>query len=547
MGTLRQKHTPTLKSWAALALFCGIFLLLAQASAFASSDDDEDEGCPAADSAKHRLETANKELERAKLKGNSSTIDSAQRKVDSAEEKIATAEESCQKKEDRVQRDYKKCQKKMSNSATSGLYKWNEDKKVCEDQQAKNEKPNSNTGECNNAELMKGSLQGQNCKVAAEAVHDVKSRQEVAQQTALVATQAYSTMQAQQTTGTQQDVQQRQTNVLKGLAFMKLATGALAMSGAATLKSAASGAETASTNIDGAYKSLSDYCNQNGVVAQMTPEQCFYKMAPQSGVDPTQKNYATFERMRSGADQSKEQADKANEMAKQAMISGAADAAVGMQALYMARQTQAAANNFAPPPLPPGMAVPLGQMSGASGGTPGLGTGGPLPTGGTLAGDDGLTLGGNDGGQIKGGLIGGRPMAVNSYKAEKSSVSGGGGIGGGGGGGRGGGGGASRRGGGKGNTASGEYTNSGAGTGIGGGKTPGKDAVAGANPLADMMNKLFPPNEQGKPVVDARDPASAEKAEMADQADAPNVAVSELSIFEQVSTRYRSLNGAGQI
>jgi hypothetical protein len=543
MGNLRH-------NFAALSLIFALLIGLAQVPAFAASSDDEDnvEGCPAADTVKRSIENNNRALDRAKSKipFNQRTVENLEAAGSKLEEKLGNANDSCDRKKDRLDRDYNKCQKKMANAP--GLYKWNVDKQTCEDQQAKNEKPNNNTGACNNAELMKGSnLKGENCKVAEDAVRDVKSRQEAVDQTALVATQAYAGMQASQTTGAQADVQQRQANVLKGLAMVKIASGVLAMSGAATLKSAASGAEEASTNINGAYKNLDSYCNQDSMIAKMTPEQCFYLNAKSQGLDANAKNYATFERMKSGADQSQEAADKANALAKTAMITGAANAAVGIQAMYLARQSAQAANNFGPPPLINGGAVPLGVMSGNSGGSPGLGGIGAVP-GATLAGNDGVTLGGSDGGQIKGGLIGGRPQVYNSYKPEKSSVSGGGGVGGGGGGGRGGGGGASRKGGGKGNTASGEYTNSGSGPGGTGGSRGGaKDAAAGSNPLADMMSKLFPPNESGKPVVDARDPASTEAEHTEEQAETGGVAVNELSLFEQVSTRYRSLNGAGQI
>lgn len=529
----------------ALAL---MLALVFQTSAFAAGEDDEDDpdSCPAVESAQKQIERKNESITKATAAGNTNLANTLQRELSRLEDKLSQAETSCENKRSRLNRDFSKCKKQMAKAP--GLYTWDTDKQQCVDKQKRDEKSNPNSGECNNAEILKGSnLKGEACKTAEQAVKDVSARQEAVNGAALVATQAYSTMQATQATGAQADTQVRQQKMMQALAAMKITTGVLALSGAASLKAAANGAEEAKSNISSAHKDLYDYCYQPAMVAKMTPEQCFYQNAQSRGVPATAQNYANFERMKSAADQSEEAAAKANALAKTALVQGGAELAVGMQALYMSRQAAQTAANFAPPPVVPGSSIALAPMNSTSGSNGGLGT--PLaPDSGGAVGGEGPELGGSDGGQIKGGLIGGRPMAFNTYKPERSGVSGGGGGGGVGGGGRGGGGGGRSRSGGKGNTTAGEYTNSGSGTMGGGAKAAAAKDAAG-NPLDEIMKKLFPPDPAtGKPVVDGRDVASEQPEDVVDgQGETGGVEMAELSIFEQVNARYRALNGKGQI
>jgi hypothetical protein len=466
--------------------------------------------------------------------------------IESLRTKVDEAKISCEKRDKSREREQNACSKKIAEAGD--VWKWDAKKFECLDMSAKNQKANPNSGDCNNAELMKGNLQGQKCKIAADTIKDVTSRSEALNQTALGATQAYSTMQAMQATGQQADALNRQQKVMQGLAAMKMITGVMSLSGAASLKAAAGGAEDASKTINSAYKDLNDYCNQDAVLSKMSMEQCFYKNAAERGVDPTQKNYATFERMKSAAEQSQQQADRANALAKTSMVSGVADALVGMQALYMSRQTAQSAVAMGQVVAPTSMG--LNPMLATSGGSVGIGTGGPITAGGGPTGNEGISLGGSDGGQIKGGLMGGRPAVFNTYKPQKSGVSGGGG-----GGLLGGSRGASRaprrgRGGMKSNTAEGGYTAGGAAPGshVGAGGD-GKDAGAGANPLGDMMCKLFPCNDAGKPIVDGRSLASDQAAQGDEEPETQEAGVTqaELTIFEQISSRYRTLNGQGSI
>lgn len=531
-------------SWI-LLLLCALAIHLPAHAARDDDDSDFEEGCPEKETQERNIADLEERLARAKTEESSSSISSqsyiisTQNELSRARTQLINAEAKCKKRTDARNRAFAKCDKKDGK-----LYRWNDEKQVCEDIREKNAKANPNSGDCNNAEIVKGQLKGQNCKIAADAVKDVSTRQEAVGATALAATQAYSTMQASQATGQQADAAARQQKILQGMAAMKLATGVLAMSGAATLKSAASGAEDASKNISSAHKDLYDYCNQDAKVSKMTMEQCFYKHSAERGVPANAENYATFERLRSAADQSQEQADRANALAKTAMVTGAADTLVGLQALYMSRQQAQTAANYAPPPIPPVQGIGLNAMMAA-------GTGGSIGSAGgapPVAGDsgDGIGLGGEDGAQIKGGIGGKLNPNYNRYSPQKSGVTGGGGGMGGGGGGRGGGSGASRKGGAKGNTKDGEYTSGGAGVGFRGGNGD-KDAAAGANPLADMMSKLFPPNEAGKPVIDARDVASTETSYDEPEEQGGGVTVAELSLFERINSKMRQFNGAGEI
>jgi hypothetical protein len=86
--------------------------------------------------------------------------------------------------------------------------------------------------------------------------------------------------------------------------------------------------------------------------------------------------------------------------------------------------------------------------------------------------------------------------------------------------------------------------------GGGGGKAGGGGGSAAAekdNPLADMLAKLFPQGQDGKPVVDARQIASAAGGvSYEEDQEEPAVTATDLSIFEQVSAKYRQLNNSGR-
>lgn len=428
------------------------------------------------------------------------------------------------------------------------LYKWNPDAGTagkCEDAVAGNAKSNPNEGECNNAELFKGSnLRGEACKSAEGTIKNVKAQQEAITATTQVAATAYSGMQAQQATGAQDDAQLRQQKIMQALAFSKIASGGIQLAGAAQLKSAAGDAEGASSSISQANKNIAAACEKN---TALSAEQCFYKEAPNQGVQADSQAYATFERMKSASAQSQEQANKANSMAKVSMITGMADTLVGLQALALSRQAQQNAQGMAPPPAPP---IPSYRLGGASmggmapGAVPGESPAGPEDFG--LPGDGSLALG-SGGGPIGNSIKAGKGYASSGYKPEKSSVSTAGGGGGGGGGRGGGGGGGNRKSSGSSNTAGGEYVLGGGGGGYKGG-AGGEKANDGSNAFADALAKLFPQDQSGKPVVDGRGLAGLNSTVDPDAVTGDSeVYASDLSLFEQVNAKYRQLTNNGRL
>jgi hypothetical protein len=512
-----------------------LFSVVLPQISFASEEEDE---CPEVKS----IDRAITEYELTLTRSISDTFKkSTEQKLEVYKDKRVQAEIACGTKKASREATKNKCLKKAKDSPD--VWKWDDDKRECVDKTVAKSNPNS--GECNDAEIARGALRGENCKAAASTIKDVQVRGEALGQTAMAATQAYSTMQAMQSTGFQEDVQLRQQKIMTGLAAMKIMTGAVALQGAASLKSAASDATEASENISGAYKGLIKKCAEVETPEKLDSQQCFYKYAHEQGVDPSQKSYATFDRLKHGGEQSQEQADRANALAKTSMVTGAADTLVGLQALYMARQAGQNAAFMAPPPMPPAQTMLMNPMTGGSG-SQGLGAIGAAPFDNGPAIDGGPMLGGATGGNMAGGLVKGAPMGVNTYKAQHSTVSGGGGSLGGGGGGSGRSKSPGRRKSSPRNTTSGEYSLAGGGPLYKGGNGD-KDAAAAANPLADILGKLFPTNQDGKPVVDGRNIASYGEPTVDDPEQAAGVTVSELSLFEQIKSRYRVLNGSGRI
>lgn len=426
----------------------------------------------------------------------------------------------------------------------SNVYSWDAKKHKCinkSDTASSRSLPSSD--DCNSASLFSGDLKGQNCKKALDTTRDVKARNSALTEATTAATTAYSAMQANGATGAQEDAQTRQANIMKTLAMSKIATGALSLTGAMQLKSAASGAEDASSTITGAQKQLMGACGNSS-----DDQACFFQNAQKFGISPDSQSYASFARMKQGASQSQDQADAANALAKTSMISGAADLLVGLQALKAAQMANNNAAQMAPPPLavapPPPSQVSLGSaQSGTS--APSLEPGAAAP-GDYAAPTDPGTFGAQHTGRIGGSVKVGNMGAPMAFRAAASGVSGGGGMGGTGGGNlRTGGGGARGGGARRGGSAVGEVNLAGGGPGArgaGGGEKGEKD-----NPLSDMLAKLFPQDQNGKTVVDARQIASAAGGlEMENPQDDPAVTPTDLSIFEQISSKYRQLNYNGR-
>jgi hypothetical protein len=123
-------------------------------------------------------------------------------------------------------------------------------------------------------------------------------------------------------------------------------------------------------------------------------------------------------------------------------------------------------------------------------------------------------------------------------------------AGGGGGGGGGGGSGASRGGpprkNGPSNTASGAIDLAGGGGGFRGGAGPAEKGEGG-NAFAEALAKLFPQDPNGKPVVEARQLASEGFDMTEDAFVGSDVEAVDVSLFEQITAKYRQLAGSGSI
>ncbi len=426
-----------------------------------------------------------------------------------------------------------------------GVYQWDDSRQTCinkADQAA--QRNYSNDDDCGSASMFAGDLKGENCKKALETVRDVQDRNSSLSDATNAAAGAYGNYQATSATGAQSDAQTRQANVMKTLAIAKFATGALSLSGAMQLKAAASGAEDANSTITGAMQNIQGACGNDP-----DEEACFYSKAPQFGVPADQRTYASYSNMKQGAQQSQDQADQANSVAKDSVISGASDLLIGMQAMQAANMANNNAQNFAPPPMmarAPASVVNLGGGA-SSPGVPGVQqapSGGPAMSGNPTG--MAAPFGAMHHGVINGAMAAGKPGTMEAFKPAMSGVSGGGG----GGGGAGGGGlhlpPSPRRAASPKNTSSGEFNLAGGGPKNGNGA--GAPAEKG-NSLADLLGGLFPPGQDGKPVVDTRQIASAAGANVVgdEQGEESSVTASDLTIFEQIKSKYQELTNSGRI
>ena len=533
-----------------LALIAALFALTTAEPALAASKKS---ACQAKDAAQKRLD-AFQRTARANLDAGGTPAATHEAEERELRVQLNLKTQECTEATDSFNSAKAECDRKRSGDGNDKLWEWNESTEKCEDSRSASTKSNPNSGDCRDAELFKGGdLRGQKCQEAATIVKDVGAQQEAITGAATSAATVFSTSQAQQATGAQGDAQARQQKIMQALAITKIATGGLALTNAARLKSAASDAEGASSSISEAHRNLSDYCDANARTEQLSSDQCFYKHANRFGVESTEAERANFERMKSASSQSQEQADKANNLAKTAMIQGMADALVGIQAMQLAKQAQ---NNAQQAGNVPTVYVPPTYQlrSGTAGSYGGFGSteGGNAPVDFGTTSDGGAGLG-VQGGQIRGGMKGAAAWAKNGggFAPAKSSVttSGGGGAGGGGGGG-GGGGAGGKKGPGKYNTTAGEYSLGGGG----GFPAPRAGGAAekgdGSNAFADALAKLFPQDQAGKPVVDARALAGGDPTEeIYDDAvtGGDEVYAADLSIFEQVTAKYRQLSNNGRL
>jgi hypothetical protein len=528
--------TPRAKIWLFFLLAVAVFVPTAHAD---DCDDGGDLDTQISDLRTQRANAAD-----ADKIDYTNRISNIQREADSKRASCRNEASSEQAKQKKIAKSQADCQKKIALYPTA--FSWDDSKNKCVDKSEQaSSKSLPDSGDCSSASAFAGDLKGQNCKKALDVVSSVNARNSAITGASTAAATVYTGAQASGATGLQDDAQTRSANMMKMVAFSKFATGITNMMGAAQLKNAANQAADANSTITGAYKNIQGACQSAD-----DDQACFYQNAPKYGIAHDQQAYASYDRLKRGAQQSQDQADAANSLAKTSMITGASDMLTGFQAMQMAQQAHTNAAAFAPPPMilpPPPTVTRFGDgMAGPT--APSLAP--AAPTGVTDYGtptNDAGTFGNARHGEMAGGLIKGAPMgAVNIFKAATSGVSGGGGGGGVGGGGlRSGGGGAGAR-----------PRNSKSGTGVGevnlaggGAKGPGGsvgDKPDASNPLNDMLAKLFPQDKDGKTVVDQRQIASNNGGVMENSDQADTVAAADLSIFEQISTKYRQLNGDGR-
>lgn len=536
---MNQRFVPKRKSAPLAALF-GLFTICLSASpAFADCSKEQDA----------YADQINQYTQQLQELGDDSSSSSARK---DAQAKLTTYTKlrndgisACERRDDRARtddsrhvRDGDECQRKITATHRDGVpdvYKWDEVRFRCINLADAKSLPDND--DCSSASAFAGQLKGQNCKTALNAVHDVRTRNSALTDATTAATTAYSSMQATGATGAQDDAQTRQANIMKTLALSKLATGAINLQGAMQLQNAATGAEQANSTITSAQKKLTDDCSK-----EADEQICFYQHAKDYGLDGS---YANFDRMRRGATQSQEQADAANSLAKSSMITGAADMLIGLQAMKMAQMANQNVAAMAPPMMVPRALPPPVRFGDTTGATSAPTMGGTVPAPpidyGNPAGQ-GPTFGNQIPGHI-GGAMTGHMGTPNVSKSASSGVSGGGGGGSAGGGSlRGGGSGGKSSGGGKKNSAVGEYNLAGGGGFKGGGAPEKNDA---SNPMADMLAKLFPQGADGKPVVDARQIASTGELPIEGEQADNSVTATDLTLFEQISAKYRQLNDSG--
>jgi hypothetical protein len=535
-------HLPSRELGFVLFLILGIFVVFTHARA-----DEEPASCSKVKRYDSQIESL--QSERDTLAGvNNADSNARLPAITSALERVQTeralAKADCDADNRKRTAESDKC--KNLKASEKKYFEYDKETGRCEEKEF-GQKSNPESGECNNAELFRGTnWKGEACKNTANTVKDVKVRQDAVNASAQAIATTYSAMQAQQTTGYQQDAQARQQKILQALAITKFTTGGLQLAGAAQLKSSAGEAETAASSISSSHKEIAAKCANETAISE---EACFYREASEKGLPSDKAAYANFERMKSASTQSQEQADAANNLAKANMVTGLADTLVGLQALQMSRQAQQNAMGMGLPPqapMIPGYRLGGGQSGGLSPGlAPGTGTANPtdfgVPGGGP--GEFGVA-----GGGVGNGIKAGKGFATTpGMKVERSGVSSAGG---------GGGAGSLRGGGGNnnqkksagrtGNTA-GEYqVASGGGAGFRGGAGAAKDEK---NPFAEALAKLFPPDKNGNPVVDSRELASEQPMEAVDESAyvGSEVYASDPSIFEQIKAKYQQLANNGRI
>lgn len=529
----------------------GAFLfLIFPTISIADEDDESISACRSMKKAQRELDTVEKILSTSKTPEKK---DDAEEKKIRAQRDFDNSSEKCEREKEKINKKKAECDKRNEliqrtaresgqDTSPKDVFHWKDGECV-----ATKKTPSVNDADCGNASLFEGGLKGEACKKTATTVNDVQSRNKSVTETTNATASAFAQVTAMRSTGQQQDAQKSQQRIMQGIALAKMASSLSQLSGAAQLKSAAGEAEEANNKMTKAHKAIKVECDTNSALFKGNSEDCFYAIAGKYGVPATKVEYTNHERLLSGASQSQDQADRANNLAKSSTITGLADAMTGLQAWQASRM--AAKNATGLNTLPPPTFI-LNNGTGASA-QPGIGgISNPASPHDYGNGDgSGATLGDVGGSRGDGGIMPGRYFGANGSAPAKSTVSAGGGGGGGLGGGRGGGGGASGRSKSKssGGTGVGEYNIAGGGMASPHGSGGSKEAEPANNPFADALAKLFPTDKEGKPIVDGRAIASDPSGEQNANGEESMVFSEDLTIFQRISSKLRQLNSYGSI
>lgn len=381
-------------------------------------------------------------------------------------------------------------------------------------------------GECMHAANFSGvtnengqNLSGQNCQSAVNAVKNVQARDNSISTLGSGAMTAMGTVETMQAGNGQSDAMTAQSNMLKTMAVIKGVQAASSLAGAAQLGAA----DLAAQNASGAMAA----CNGD--------QACISKIS--GTLDTTAANSNVPGYLRQGSDEAKSAGQAAGSAALTDTVSAAVNGFIAYEALNAANNLQAASVNLGSIPL-------YGPGGGISSPSVGFTPGAPAANGGMQP--SGATLPGTGSGGIKGELAGGGfPGAASSpYSPAVSKVSdagGGGGMGGSG---------ApnptappANKAKGLGATGIGELGVG--GTRLGGGGSMGKDTPGANTSLEDAIKKLLGGEKDAKKDEEKRNLASTGEPIQADEGSfaVPN----DVSIFQEITAKYRQLNNNGRI
>ncbi len=420
----------------------------------------------------------------------------------------------------------------------------------CEKELAKVTKAAMNVGKAQNAQYESdecaksnafgGDIQGRNCVKAMRSVKEVATNNQLTSQVSTAAFGMTSQIAAMRSTGNQVDAQRTTGRIMQGAAVTKMLEAGVQGYGIKQLSESATAAETTSKKLSDLKEQIVTTCGVSSNSAK-EKEACARQLVtkangPKLSNDKDYDDIVTF--VSDAASQATEQANAARNAQTSSGAAAAINSLVGLQAWVQARRAMQFSQQMATPP----QVYALNPMTGSSAAP-------VIP--GALPDDFGAN--GNDGSNLLGGpvrhgmtskpstpIVGAGSAPFVSRKATISSGSslGGGGVGSG----------KSaatlpRKGARSYNSSIGSYE---AGSGTPGG-SKGSSSADQSNPFADTLAKLF--GADGSQDPGQLQGAVADGRSLASEGDMGNseVYATEISIFEQVTTKYRQLAANGSI